>query len=102
MKLSILVPVALSAAFLAGGAMAQDASALLKSKNCLACHDAQAKKVGPSFKDSAAKYAGNADAANLLFTKLKTGKGADGKSHAVVAASDDDIKAIIAAVLATK
>ncbi len=52
---------------------------LAKSKNCLACHSVDKKLVGPAYKDVAAKYAGQADAAGKLAEKiLKGGKGAWG------------------------
>jgi cytochrome c len=50
-----------------------DAEALAKAKGCYACHDVNAKKVGPSFKDIANKYAGQADAVNYLADKTKKG-----------------------------
>ncbi len=56
---------------------AEEAQALLNQKGCLACHDINAKKVGPAFKEVAAKYAGQADAVATLvnsITKGSTGK----------------------------
>ncbi|MFT5658543.1 MAG: cytochrome c [Gammaproteobacteria bacterium] len=47
--------------------------ALAKSKNCLACHSISTKIVGPSFKDVAAKYKGDATAVATLASKVKTG-----------------------------
>jgi cytochrome c len=55
------------------------------------------KKVGPSFKDIAAKYKGDAKAADMLATKLK-----DGKGHLKAEASDAEIKAAVQHVLSTK
>ena len=50
--------------------------ALAISKNCMACHAVQKKLVGPSYKDIAAKYAGQADAVDKLSAKvLKGGSG---------------------------
>ncbi|NAZ23025.1 MAG: c-type cytochrome [Thermocrinis sp.] len=46
---------------------------LAKAKGCFACHDVNAKKVGPSYKDVANKYAGKADAVNYLADKIKKG-----------------------------
>lgn len=43
------------------------------SKNCLSCHSAQRKIVGPSFKDIAAKYAGHPEAAARLAEKIRKG-----------------------------
>ena len=52
---------------------------LAKSKNCLACHSMDKKLVGPSYKDIAAKYAGQKDAAaNLAGKIVKGGSGAWG------------------------
>ena len=47
--------------------------ALAKSKNCMACHATDKKLVGPSYKDVAAKYAGNGDAVATLAGKIKNG-----------------------------
>lgn len=50
--------------------------ALATSKNCMACHAVDRKLVGPAFKDVAAKYAGQKDAADKLAAKiLKGGSG---------------------------
>lgn len=46
---------------------------LAKAKNCMACHAAAAKLVGPSFKDIAAKYGSDADAEGKLVTKIQKG-----------------------------
>ncbi|TAH44944.1 MAG: c-type cytochrome [Betaproteobacteria bacterium] len=46
---------------------------LAKAKNCLACHAVDKKLVGPSYKDVAAKYAGQKDAAATLATKIQKG-----------------------------
>lgn len=47
--------------------------ALAKSKNCMACHAVDKKLVGPSYKDVAAKYAGQAGAADKLAEKIIKG-----------------------------
>ncbi len=46
---------------------------LAKAKNCLACHTVDKKLVGPAYKDVAAKYAGQKDAAATLATKIQKG-----------------------------
>jgi cytochrome c len=46
---------------------------LAKAKICLGCHDTQQKKVGPAFKDVAARYAGQQDAAARLAEKIVNG-----------------------------
>ena len=66
-----------SALIVAAPAMADEA--LAKSKNCMACHAVDKKLVGPAYKDVAKKYAGQADAADKLATKIiKGGSGAWG------------------------
>ena len=64
---------------------------LAKANGCTTCHDATKKKMGPSVKDIAAKYKGNAGAADTLVANLKAGKG----GHPEVKASDADLKAIV-------
>ena len=51
--------------------------ALAKAKGCLACHSPQAKIIGPAYKDVAAKYRGDKDAATKLQTSVL--KGSSGK-----------------------
>lgn len=46
---------------------------LAAKKNCLACHATDKKIVGPSYKDVAAKYAGQKDAAAKLAEKIQKG-----------------------------
>jgi cytochrome c len=58
------------------------------------CHDVSAKKVGPSFKDIAAKFKGKADAEKMLVAQLK-----DGKGHPAVKASEGDIATMVKFVL---
>lgn len=52
-------------------AMADEA--LAKAKNCMACHATARKLVGPSYKDVAAKYAGDGSAAGKLAGKIMRG-----------------------------
>jgi cytochrome c len=46
---------------------------LAASKNCMACHAVDKKLVGPSYKDVAAKYAGQKDAVDKLAAKIIKG-----------------------------
>ena len=46
---------------------------LARSKNCLACHQIDAKVVGPAYKDVATKYAGQPDAVAKLAQKVMKG-----------------------------
>ena len=68
--------------------------ALAKSSGCLNCHALDTKKMGPSFKDIAAKYKGNAGAEASLVAKLT-----DAKGHPAIKASPDDIKSLVKWVL---
>ena len=77
---------------MAGAASAQEA--LAKSSGCLNCHAVNAKKMGPAFKEVAAKYKGKADAAATLEAKLSGAKG-----HPAVKASADDVKSLVKWVL---
>lgn len=58
---------------LAGAAHAQSPEELAKAKNCLACHMVDKKLVGPSYKEVAAKYAGQKDAVAKLSQKVRAG-----------------------------
>ncbi|NHQ87687.1 c-type cytochrome [Iodobacter sp. HSC-16F04] len=66
---------ALSIGLLSGYSFAADGMALAQKNNCLACHSVDTKIVGPSYKDVALKYKGNAGALNMLMAKVKNGGG---------------------------
>ena len=85
--------IAVAAALVAGAAFAQSGADVLKTKGCNNCHEADKKKVGPSYKDIAAKKKSEAE----LVAKLKYAKG-----HPKVNASEAEIKAAVQHVLATK
>lgn len=91
-----VVTAALAAAAPAWAGPAED---LIASNKCTKCHTAKTTKKGPSFADVAAKYKGQAGAEAKIAEMLKTG-GAD--AHDKVAGSEAELKAIAAAVLATK
>jgi cytochrome c len=57
---------------LASGAALANAD-LAKAKNCMACHAADKKLVGPAYKDVAAKYAADKGAAAKLAKKIREG-----------------------------
>jgi len=63
---------ALSFALVAAGPALAD-QALATAKNCMACHAVDKKLVGPAYKDVAAKYAGQAGAADKLAVKIQKG-----------------------------
>ena len=77
--------------------------ALATTKNCMACHAVDKKLVGPSYKDIATKYAGQADAADKLANKVvKGGSGAWGPvpMPANAQINDADAKKLVAWILA--
>lgn len=79
--------------------------ALAKSKNCLACHSADKKIVGPAYKDVAKKYATQKDAVAMLATKImKGGAGVWGPvpMPANTQVNDAEAKKLAAWVLAMK
>lgn len=49
--------------------------ALATAKSCMACHAMDKKVVGPSYKEVAAKYAGQKDAVDKLAVKIMKGGG---------------------------
>lgn len=79
--------------------------ALAKAKNCMACHAVDKKLVGPSYKDVAAKYAGQKDAVDKLAGKIiKGGAGVWGPvpMPANAQVNDADAKKLAAWVLTLK
>ena len=63
--------VALGGALVAAPAFADQA--LANAKNCMACHSMERKLVGPAYKEVAAKYTGQKDAADKLALKIMKG-----------------------------
>ena len=92
---------AASAAVLSLGAIASasaDPVALATQRGCMACHQIEAKVVGPAYKEVAAKYKGQDGAVEMLAAKVKAGgSGVWGpvpmppNAHV----SDEDIKVIV-------
>jgi cytochrome c len=95
---SLLLVVGAAAALAAGAGVgfAQSGADVAKGK-CMTCHDVDKKKVGPSFKDAAAKNKGNKEAVAKLVGAMKEGKG-----HPKVAATDAELKAAVQHALSTK
>ncbi len=78
---------------------------LAKKALCTSCHAIDKKILGPSYKDVAAKYKGDAKAEAMLIDKVK--KGGAGAWGAVPMpphpqVSDADLKTLVKWVLATK
>ena len=98
MRLALVPVMLMSTVFTVGTVYAQSGADLAKSKNCMNCHDLEKKKVGPAFKDIAAKNKDNKDAVASISAKLK-----DGKGHPVkAAATDAEIKAMVEYALSAK
>ena len=89
---TLLIAMVAAGALAGGVVQAQDAT-----KKCMGCHDMEKKKVGPAFKDAAAKNKGNKDAAGAIVAKMK-----DGKGHPKVAGTDAELKAAVDAALSAK
>ena len=62
MKTIVVAAAAAAGLLVAGMASAQDAAALAQKSGCMNCHAVDTKKMGPSFKDAAAKLKGKSDA----------------------------------------
>ena len=92
MKWTLIVAAGLMGSMVALPAAASEA--LAKADGCLNCHAVDSKKVGPGFKEVAAKYKGKADAEATLVSKISKGEG-----HPKTKASPDDAKSLIKWVL---
>lgn len=98
-----LIVAALGLSLVSGAALAN--ADLAKAKNCLACHATDKKVVGPSYKEVAAKYAGDKAAADKLAKKIREGGvGAWGQipMPANPQVSDAEAKTLAAWVLSQK
>ena len=65
--------IALVAILSGTGSIASANADLAKAKNCTACHAVDKKMIGPSYKDVAAKYAGDKEAVGRLTKKVRDG-----------------------------
>jgi cytochrome c len=107
MKKTLAVAWALAIFYGAANAQNVDvaaAEALTKKSGCMKCHSVSAKKDGPSFKETAAKYKGKPDAQAALFKHLTTSPKVkvDGKeeTHETLKTKNDaEIKNVIAYIL---
>jgi len=105
LRTTLLLPLLAAATFAATTpAQAEDGEAIVKKARCVACHAVDTKRVGPAYKEVAAKYKGDAKAPAVLFDKVRQGgSGNWGQipmiSHPADKISDDDLKAAIHWVL---
>jgi len=87
MKL-ILIATAMAVGLTAAGmAQAQDGAAVAQKNGCMTCHAVDTKKMGPSFKDAAAKFKGKSDADVVAAIKAS-------KAHSTSKASDADLQVV--------
>jgi cytochrome c len=101
MKRALIIMAAMAA--ISTSALADQA--LATAKNCMACHAVDKKLVGPSYKDVAKKYAGDAKAVDMLAGKIvKGGSGVWGAipMPANPQVSDADAKKLAAWILGMK
>ena len=89
-----LIAVALFGVGLVAAGSASAQADLAKKEGCTNCHDVATKKVGPSFKDIAAKYKGKSDAEATLVAKIS-----GGKDHPQVKAGKDDVQKLVKWIL---
>ena len=104
MKRIFLAAASLAAGFIVSTPALADLQ-LATAKNCMACHAVDKKLVGPSYKDVAAKYAGQKDAADKLAVKvIKGGSGVWGPvpMPANTQVSPDEAKKLVAWILSQK
>ena len=109
MASQLLVLAAITGLLCASGVAAQSvdaaaAEALVKKSKCTTCHSVDKKKVGSSFKETAAKYKGKPDAGQKLLVQLTTNPKIkiDGKEEihdSPKTKSDAEIKNLIAWIL---
>ncbi|MDD2742839.1 MAG: c-type cytochrome [Rhodocyclaceae bacterium] len=106
LRTTLLLPLLAAALFInATTGHAADGEAIVKKARCVACHAVDAKRVGPAYKEVAAKYKGDAKAPAQLFDKVRNGgSGNWGQvpmlAHPADKISDDDLTAAIAWILA--
>lgn len=100
MKPTVRIAMLVGSLTLASGVHAEGRGAqLIAANKCSMCHSVKKAPAELTFAAIAEKYKGQADATAKLVDLLKTGGLAE---HDKVAASDADLKAIVAVVLASK
>ena len=101
-----LLPLVAATLFIATSpAQAVDGEAIVKKARCVACHAVDQKRVGPPYKEVAAKYKGDKSAPGKLFDKVRAGGSGNWGTvpmlpHPADKISDDDLKAAIQWILA--
>jgi cytochrome c len=105
LRTTLLLPLLAAATFATTmPAHATDGEAAVKKARCIACHAVDTKRVGPAYKDVAAKYKGDAKAPGVLFDKVRHGGSGNWGQvpmipHPADKISDEELKAAIHWVL---
>ncbi|WP_035054711.1 c-type cytochrome [Andreprevotia chitinilytica] len=84
---------------------AEDGAKVAAKYNCLACHSADHKIVGPAYKDVAARYRGQQGVEQMLMNEVRAGtKGKWGGPVAMPPQQigDEDLRTIVRWVLSQK
>lgn len=100
----LLALLSASLCLMAAPAQANDGEAIVKKARCTACHAVDQKRVGPAYKDVAAKYKGDKSAPGKLFDKVRAGGAGNWGEipmmpHGQDKISDEDLKTAIQWVL---
>jgi cytochrome c len=93
-----------AAALFIPGPSAHASEAIVKKARCVACHAVDTKRVGPAYKEVAAKYKGDTKAPAMLFEKVRHGGSGNWGQvpmipHGADKISDDDLKAAVQWIL---
>lgn len=94
MKSMIVTSLLAAGLVVAGSANAASMQELAKQSGCLMCHAISTRKMGPAYKEVAAKFKGKAGAEAELVAKITGAKG-----HPPVKASAKDVKKLVHWVL---
>jgi cytochrome c len=103
-KSSTLILPLLAAGLFINAAPVGASEAIVKKARCVACHTVDSKRVGPAYKEVAAKYKGDSKAPAQLFEKVRHGGSGNWGNvpmlpHPADKISDDDLKAAVAWIL---
>lgn len=106
-RMAVLISGLMASALGAGPVLAVDESAaekLMKKSGCMKCHSLSAKKEGPPFKETAAKYKGKADAEAAVFKHLTTNPmievdGNKERHEGLKTKKDEDVKNVVQYIL---
>ena len=103
MRNALALSLASCGLFVAGPTFASEE--LFKKSNCMACHAIDQKRLGPSMKEVAVKYTGDASAADRLAQKIRAGGGGVWGEMAMPAqpqVSEADAKTLVEYILSIK